>query len=162
MLKHEITYEDFNGDTVTETLYFNLSEAELIEMEFGVDNGFGEYLQNIVKAQDKNALIQNFKTIVLKAYGEKSDDGKRFMKSDQIREDFSNTAAYQELFKQLAIDSTYAANFIIGIFPKNTQPGLKKELEKVETAEKLKTSQIAILQNQLSEDTEAVTEVNQD
>lgn len=128
MLKWPITYTDFNDNTVTETFYFNLSEAELVAKETEYEGGFSTFLQNLVFSDSKNKLIGEFKKLVLECYGEKSDDGKRFVKSEAIREDFSHTAAYQQLFIDLATDSNKAADFIIGVFPKGFQDDLKKAL----------------------------------
>ncbi|MET0786532.1 MAG: hypothetical protein ABWY25_07500 [Paenisporosarcina sp.] len=119
MLKRDITYEDFDGEKVTETFYFNLSRSEIIELEVEYKDGLKEALQRIVKAEDSKALIKEFKKIVLMAYGEKSSDGKRFVKSDAIREAFSQTAAYDQLFMELAMDDNAAATFIKGVIPKD-------------------------------------------
>lgn len=119
MLKRNITYEDFNGATITETFYFNISASELVEMEVDVDGGYGEYLQRIVKAEDGKALIKEFKKLVLIAFGEKSVDGKRFVKTDESREEFSQTAAYQALFMELATDGDAAAEFVKAVLPAN-------------------------------------------
>lgn len=128
MLKKSITFEDFNGETVTEVHYFNLSKAELIEMEVSYDEGFAEHMQNIITARDSKALIKEFKEIILMAFGEKSADGKRFVKNAEIREAFSQTAAYQHLFMELATDDEVAAEFIIGVVPKD----MAVEIEKIE------------------------------
>lgn len=117
MLKRNITYEDFNGDTITEVFYFNLSKSELVELELSTKEGFGESLQRIIKAEDNKSLIAEFKKIILGSYGEKSDDGKRFIKNDTIREEFSQTAAYNALFMELAMDDKAAIQFVQGILP---------------------------------------------
>lgn len=119
MLKRDIKYETFDGEEVTETFYFNISKPELIELEVGVDEGFGVFLERIVKTEDKKQLIAEFKKIILLAYGEKSADGKRFVKNDELREAFSQTAAYQELFMQLSTDAKVASDFIKGLLPKD-------------------------------------------
>lgn len=119
MLKRNITYTDYNDNRVTETFYFNLTKSELIEMEMGIDGGFGEHLQRIVKAQNGPALIAEFKKLILSSYGVKSDDGKRFMKSPELQKEFAETAAYNELFLELAGDENAATVFIEGIMPKD-------------------------------------------
>ncbi len=118
MLKKTMTYEDFNGIERTEDFYFNLTEAELMEMELSVDGGLAEMIQKIVAAKNAPAIIKVFKDLVLKAYGEKSADGKRFMKSDEIRMAFEQTPAYSQLFMELATDDVKAAEFVNGISPK--------------------------------------------
>lgn len=117
MLKKTITYTDYNGVERTEDFYFNLSKAEVMEMEMSTSGGLAEMIQRIVKAQDAPAIIKVFKELVLKAYGEKSPDGKRFVKSDEIAMAFSQTEAYSDLFMELASDEKAAAEFVNGIMP---------------------------------------------
>jgi hypothetical protein len=117
MLKKTITYTDYNGSERTEDFYFNLSKAEIMEMEMSTTGGLAETIKNIVAAQDAPAIIKIFKDLVLKAYGEKSPDGKRFIKSDEIATAFSQTEAYSMLFMELATDAVAAANFVNGIIP---------------------------------------------
>lgn len=119
MLKRSITYTDFNGDEVTEVLYFHLSKPELIEMEVELSGGLSTMLQRISENGDRKAIVAEFKKIVLTAYGEKSDDGKIFRKSDEIRKNFASSAAYSQLFMELATDETSAAEFINGVMPKD-------------------------------------------
>ncbi len=117
MLKKTITYEDFDGNKRTEDFYFNLSKAEVLEMEMGVTGGMTQMLNKIVAAQDGKRIIETFKEIILKAYGEKSPDGKRFIKSEEIATAFSQTEAYSQLFMELATDADAAAKFVNGIVP---------------------------------------------
>ena len=117
MLKLTRTYEDYNGVTRTEDFYFNLTQAEITEMELSVDGGFVEMINRIVAAQDGKQIIALFKDIILRAYGEKSPDGKRFIKNQELRDAFSQTNAYADLFMELATDSEAAANFVNGIIP---------------------------------------------
>jgi len=128
MLKREITYEDFDGEKVTGTFYFNLTKSEIIELEVAYSGGLQETLQLIIKTDNKKRLIEEFKRIILLAYGVKSEDGKRFIKNDELREEFSQTAAYDELFIELATNEESAAVFIKGIIPKD----FAKEVEKAE------------------------------
>lgn len=120
MLKKTITYTDYNGTERTEDFYFNLTKAELTEMELSTTGGMAEMMQRIVNAQDAPAIIKIFKEIVLKAYGQKSPDGRRFIKSDELREEFSQTEAYSILFMELATDADAAAKFVNGIVPADT------------------------------------------
>ena len=117
MLKKTITYNDYNGNERTEDFYFNLTKAEIMEMELGTTGGLAEMLTRIVAAQDAPAIIKMFKDIVLKAYGEKSPDGKRFVKSEELSTAFSQTEAYSQLFMELATDADEAAKFVNGIVP---------------------------------------------
>lgn len=127
MLKKTITYNDYNGVERTEDFYFNLTEAEIMELEMGTSGGLAETIQRIVSAQDAPAIIKIFKDLVLRAYGEKSPDGKRFIKSDEIAAAFSQTEAYSQLFMELAFDADAAAKFINAIVP----PKLSKKAENI-------------------------------
>lgn len=139
MLKREITYEDFNGDTVTEVFYFNLTKTELLELEVEQEGGLSATLQSIVETKDNRHIINEFKKIILMAYGEKTPDGKRFIKSDELREAFSQTAAYSALFMELATNENAAANFINGIVPPDLAAAVAEERLKQQTAEQLTT-----------------------
>ena len=119
MLKKTVTYVDYNGVERTEDLYFNLSKAEVTEMESSVAGGFSKMLEEIVKSNDNARILELFKEMVLKAYGEKSADGRRFVKSKELSEAFSQTEAYSEIFMELAMDEKAAAAFVNGIMPAN-------------------------------------------
>lgn len=117
MIKETITYTDYNGTERTENFYFNLSKAEVMEMEMSTAGGLAERITKVIESQDAPEIIKIFKDLVLKAYGEKSADGKRFIKSDEIATAFSQTEAYSQLFMKLATDADAAAKFINGIVP---------------------------------------------
>lgn len=126
MLKKTIKYVDYDGNERVEDFYFNLSKAEVAEMEMSTTGGLSNLLKRIVDEKDSKRIIEMFKEIILKAYGEKSADGKRFIKSEEIRNAFLQTEAYSELFMELATNSEVAAAFINGITPTFTQskPGV--------------------------------------
>lgn len=117
MIKKTITYTDYNDIERTEDFYFNLSKAELMEMEMSTAGGMTEMINKIVASMDAPAIIKIFKDLILKAYGEKSADGKRFMKSEELSNSFAQTEAYSILFTELATDADKAAEFINGITP---------------------------------------------
>ena len=117
MLKETIKYTDYNGVERTEDFWFHLSKAELMEWEMGTTGGLTEMIKRIVDAQDAPAIIKIFKELVLKAYGQKSPDGKRFIKSEDLATEFSQTEAYSQLFMELATDADKAAAFVNGIMP---------------------------------------------
>lgn len=119
MLKKTITYNDYNGVTRTEDFYFNLTKAEIMEMELTTVGGLSGMIEKIVATQDAPSIIKIFKELVLKAYGEKSPDGKRFIKSQEISTAFEQTEAYSILFMELATDSDAAAAFVNGIIPQD-------------------------------------------
>lgn len=122
MFKKTIKYTDFDGNERKEDFYFNLTKAELLEMQLSIEGGLQGHLERIIKTQSQPELIKMFKDIIMRAYGEKSPDGKRFMKSDEIRQNFECTEAYSELFMELATDSDAAAEFINALLPNDIQP----------------------------------------
>lgn len=128
MLKKTITYTDYNGSERTEDFYFNLTKAEVMEMEMSTSGGLTEMINRIVAAQDAPAIIDIFKKLVLKAYGVKSPDGKRFIKSEELSTEFSQTEAYSQLFMELATNADEASKFVNGIVP-STDKVDKKEVK---------------------------------
>lgn len=138
MLVKNIKYVDYNGVEREEKFLFNLSKAELMEMEMGTVGGLTETINKIVETEDTPSIIKIFKELILKAYGEKSADGRRFVKVDEkgnpLSVGFSQTEAYSTLFMELATDSKAAAEFINGIIPndlgevntKNNKKALKE------------------------------------
>lgn len=117
MIKKTITYTDYSGNERTEDFYFNLSNAEIMEMQMSTTGGLAEMISRIVAAQDAPAIIKIFKDLILKAYGEKSPDGKRFIKSDELSIAFSQTEAYSQLYMELATNAEAAAEFVNNIVP---------------------------------------------
>lgn len=117
MLKKTMTFPDYNGLERTEDFYFNLTRAEIMEMELSTTGGLSEMISRIVAAKDAPAIIKVFKELILKAYGQKSADGKRFIKSKELSEEFAQTEAYSMLFMELATDADAAAKFVNAIVP---------------------------------------------
>lgn len=136
MLKKTITYTDYNGVSRTEDFYFNLSKAELMTLEMSVKGGWTESVKKIVSSPDQQAIFQLVREIFLRSYGEKSEDGKRFIKSPELAEAFSQTEAYSQLFLELMQDADKLTNFISGIIPADLSAEVKKEIAKAEAKEK--------------------------
>lgn len=130
MLKKTITYTDYNGVERKEDFYFNLSKAEILEMEMGTTGGFAEMIQKVIDTKDIPSIMKIFKEMLLKAYGEKSADGKRFVKSPELTRAFEQTEAYSIMFMELATDADAAAAFVNGIIPSD----LAKQLPENATA----------------------------
>lgn len=146
MLKKSITYKNFNDEEETEDFYFNLTKAELTEMQLSVpgEGGLKERLETITKAPEANGkeIIAVLKDIVLGSYGHRSPDGKRFVKNQQIRDEFESSLAYSEFFMKMVTDAEFAAEFINGIMPKDLLDDVnqtKLDLEQ-KTAEALGTN----------------------
>lgn len=129
MLKRTIKFEDFDGNECTEDFYFNISKPEMIELEVDNPKGFTAWMQGIIAAKDHKVLIEQFKRIVLLAYGEKSEDGRLFVKNDEIKNNFANSAAYISLFTELATNDDTAADFLLSILPKDMTEESRKKLD---------------------------------
>ena len=117
MVVKKIKYTDFNGVEREEEFMFNLTEAEITEMELTTDGGLSDSIKKIISAQDTPEIIKTFKMLLLKSYGEKSADGRRFIKSEELTEAFTQTNAYSQFFMELATDDKAAIAFINGIIP---------------------------------------------
>ena len=131
MLAKPITYTDYNGVERTETFYFNLSQAELIDMQLGGKNGlYSNKLQKMIDNHDAAAIVATIKEFVLKSYGEKTDDGKRFIKSPEISEAFMQTEAYSQLITELLSDDAKSSEFILGIMPQALREAAVAEMNK--------------------------------
>jgi hypothetical protein len=128
VLKKSITYNDYNGGTVTEDFYFNLSKAELIELELSHKGGLSESLKRIVASENGAEIIKEFKNIILTAYGKRSEDRKRFIKNQQLRDEFQSTEAYSVLFVELVTDVDAATDFVQGIMPEGLAESEQLEL----------------------------------
>ena len=124
MLKKTLTYTDYNGESRTEDFYFNLTKAELMELEMKTVGGLEQKIRNIINAKNTPELVELFKDLILLSYGEKSSDGRRFIKSKELSDAFSQTEAYSDLFTELATDYKAASDFVNGIIPQviQTQP----------------------------------------
>lgn len=122
MLKKTIAYTDYNGVSRTEDFYFNLTEAEITEMQLSVDGGITEMINRIVSAKDGKKIIETFKDFILRSYGEKSLDGKRFIKNQEVRDAFSQTEAFSQLFMELATDAEAASAFVNGVLSVKKEP----------------------------------------
>lgn len=142
MLKETRTYVDYNGVERTEDFYFNLTKAELSELELTTPGGFQSLIQTVTETKDVPELIKIFKKIILLAYGEKSADGRRLMKSEEISKAFSETEAYSDLFMELVSDADKASTFINGIIPKLS------EAEKAEAEKKIEYVNISQVPDQ--------------
>lgn len=121
MLKKTVTYTDYNGVERTESFYFNLTKAEIVEMELGVDGGWTARMQKIIDSKDGPTIMREFKNLIMMSYGEKSEDGKRFIKSKELSEKFIQTEAYNTIFMEIVTDSKAAAEFANGILPEDSK-----------------------------------------
>lgn len=128
MFKKTITYTDFDGNERTEDFYFNLTKAEIIEMEAGTTGGFADKIKRMIDSKDAPTIMSTFKEFILRSYGVKSEDGRYFDKSEEISRRFEHTEAYSVLFTQLCTDAEEAAKFVNGIMPLTKEE--RAEIEK--------------------------------
>ena len=128
MVKKTITYTDYNGVERTEDFYFNLTKAELMEMQLSMEGGMRAYIQRIMAAKSQLALVNLFKRILLLSYGKKSDDGRLFLKNDTIRAEFEAHPVYSQIYMELSLNEEKAAEFINGLIPadmRNQNPAME-------------------------------------
>lgn len=129
MLKKTITFKDLDGNDVTEDFYFNLNKAEIAEMELSKEGGLTAYLQEIVQATNGGEIIAAFKDILTKAVGRRSEDGRRFIKSQEITDEFMQSEAYSVFFMELVTDAEASSDFIKAIMPSDLQEKVAQDLE---------------------------------
>lgn len=132
MRKETITYTDYNNVTRTEDFFFNLNEAELTALQYGVDGGMKEMLERIVKSNDNKQIMACFHDLIAKSYGEKSPDGRRFVKSTELSEAFMQTEAYNELMLRFMTDASYSAEFINDVLADVTKRTEERNAKKAE------------------------------
>lgn len=132
MLKKTIQYVDFNNDLVTEDHFFHLSKADLVELEMSEKGGLAAMIEKIIASGDASAIISEFKKLLLKAYGQKSEDGKRFIKTQALRDEFQSSEAFSTLFMELVTDGVAASEFINGVVPQ----GLAEDMAKIASRQK--------------------------
>lgn len=117
MLKKTIKYKDFNNEEQVEDHFFHLSKADLIELEMSKEGGLSEWIKRIPTLTNQSEVIAEFKKLILMAYGKKSEDGRRFIRTQELRDEFTQTPAYSELFMELCTNAEAAAAFINGVVP---------------------------------------------
>lgn len=130
MLKKTITYTDYDGVEREEDFYFNLTESELMVMELSQEGGLKNMMQKIVKEKNRPKMIEIFQKMIKMSYGEKSPDGRKFIKNDELTEAFTQTLAYDKLFIELATDEDAAIDFIRGIIPPHMIVDAEKTTDK--------------------------------
>lgn len=126
MYKYPITYKDFDGNEITETFWFNLTKAELTKMDYSEAGGITKRMERMVNAKDNVQIMNVFTAILKAAYGEKSDDGRYFNKSEEIYKKFESSAAYSEIFMTLCTDEQKGLEFLQGIMPKDVYDKIKE------------------------------------
>lgn len=138
MYKETITYTDFNDNERTEDFFFHLSKRALIELNLSHEGGLEKKIEKIVKENDAYGIMELFKELIIKSYGVKSEDGKKFNQSQEVVDDFVQSPAYDELFMKLTTDENAAQKFFNGIIPKD----LAKQLEEAQANGTVKLPEI--------------------
>lgn len=126
MLKKTITFDDLDGNPVTQDFYFNLTPQELAEMEFSVEGGMIGLLERIVEEKNSKVILDMFKEILSKAYGVRGADNIQFIKAPELWIHFTQTDAFSKLFLEMMSDANYAAEFFNGLMPKELQEKAKE------------------------------------
>ncbi len=137
MYKKLMTYEDFDGNERTEEVYFNLTEQEVTEYQLSHNGGITTLINRIIQAQDWKSMVEYWKEFILMCYGVKSDDGRRFIKNDAVREEFASTNMFSDLFMLLSTDDNEAAKFVNNVLPKKMRErlsGMEGELKDIRNA----------------------------
>ncbi len=117
MLKKTVSYVDYNGEPTTEDLYFNLTSSELMDIETEFEGGFSATAMAAYEKKDSNVMWKIFKTLLHKSYGQKSPDGKRFIKNDELLSEFVQSIAYNVILNEFVSDINKAEEFMAGIMP---------------------------------------------
>lgn len=118
MFCKEITFTDYNGREVTDKFYFNLNKAEIIQwLSTSGEYTLDKVLEEIARKGNVKRIMEIFADLIQRSYGEKSLDGRRFMKNKELVEAFVETEAYSNLFVELVTDANKAAEFINSIIP---------------------------------------------
>lgn len=142
MLKKTMTYTDYNGVERTEDFYFNLTKSEIVEWEYSTEGGMFALLDKLTKAKETTKIIDYFKELILKSYGEKSDDGKRFVKSEELSEAFTQTDAYDQLYMELFTNPSAASEFVKGILPQDMMKDFDKQIKELGLEDDLKMIEV--------------------
>lgn len=127
MFKKTINYIDFDGNERSEDFYFNLTKAEIQKMAYSVEGGLDNLIKKIIQTRDYSRLIELIEDLIARSYGEKSLDGRRFEKSEEILHRFTQTQAYSDLYMELSGDDKKLLEFVKGIIPSDVAQEVEKE-----------------------------------
>jgi hypothetical protein len=162
LIKKTITFENYNGEKETEDFYFNMSKGELVKMQMAAidqkTESFQDKIEKIGKNLNGKALIEVFDEIILGSIGQRTTDGKKFMKSAAITDEFKSSEAYSELIVELCTDDKAAVTFINGLIPKNLREDVNREVNTM-TARERSEAQMQGFQQKTVPTQQTVTEV---
>lgn len=135
MLKKTITFKDLDGNDVTEDFYFNLTKAEIAELQLSHKGGYAEHLKRVISTDDGGLIISTFKDLVMRSVGRRSEDGRRFIKNKEIADEFLQSEAYSEMFLKLVTDANEGAAFVRAIMPADIVAEVDKEATGIKNVE---------------------------
>lgn len=144
MFIRNATYIDFNGVERKEDFYFNLTEAEILKMEWGEAGGLADQLLRILKKKDAVEIMKTFDKLIDASYGVKSPDGRLFIKNPEVLAEFKATQAYSDLYKEICTDSEKAIKFVMEIIPVAVD---EKELNKMMEENGLNSADMTVMKN---------------
>lgn len=136
MYKKTVEYTDFDGNARKEDCYFNLSKPELAKLQLSENGGLDKVITRFIQEQDTSKLVGFIDDFILLSYGKKSDDGKMFMKSEEISNMFKSTGAYEVIFMELVSDTQNVINFFKGVLPKDLSEKLPSDVATLEAEAK--------------------------
>lgn len=137
-------YEDFNEEQREEVCCFHLSESKITDMNLSQEGGLMEYIKRIVQTRSSKELADLFKSLIIRSYGVKSLDGRRFIQTPEVVTEFMQTPMYDQLYMRLATDTDYAIKFLIGILPKSMQKELNADKLKLEVSKQLANGTVSV------------------
>lgn len=132
MIKKTVTFKDFDGNDRTEDFYFHLTEQELTEWEFSIDGGLSGVLRRITQSTDLTKYVEIFKDLLIRSYGVKTPDGRGFIKSKEVLDNFIYTQAFSDIYMELATDDKAASEFVNGIIPESLRERANAEMKVAE------------------------------
>jgi hypothetical protein len=157
MLKKTITYNDLDGNPITEDFWFHMSRGEMAEMALGKEGragGFDTWVRRLIESQDGEVLIQTFKEILLMTLGQRSDDNKYFEKDEKYTRRFVQSDAYSVLLMELLTDEVKMAEFINGVMPKEMREQAEKDAKEGKSAPSLEGPQARVQEKTINASSE--------
>lgn len=129
MLKKVVKYVDFEGEERSDTLYFNLTEPEVVRLDVQFEGGLEEYISNLDEKVAPENILSLFEKVIRASYGEKGEDGRHFIKNEEMIDMFNQSAAYAALFVELVQNADQATIFFNGLLSSTTVEGAARIAE---------------------------------
>lgn len=123
MVRREIKFTDFNGKSQTEVGYFNINKAELGKLQMRHNGTYLDYLKLLSERKKVEEMYNFVYELILDSYGEKDPEGRKFIKTPEMRTDFEQSLAFSEMIVDLVSNPDDLANFVKGIMPPDLVTG---------------------------------------